>query len=356
MTLAALAAWQAWALAIAAAGVAAWLFFIKVRPPRLLVPSLLLWRRVLDDRREQTLWERIRKAVSLALTVAIALMLALAGLGPALRGNRADGSSGRLVIVLDSSWSMLARTRDGETRWDRAVAQARRLASGGAEVALATTADGLVEGPTTDRALVDAALDRLAPEGGDATSWPRLSAGGVVHFITDGTVPRPLAADVVLHSVFEPAANVAVTAFGVRPAITGPTAGDAYLEIANYAPTAQRVRVVLTRGTASLIDRQADMAPGETLRQVFPIDRGAEDVLRASVSARDNALEIDDEAFAWIEGAKPMSVVIVSEDPSWLMSLFESDAAVRPTVLSPAQIPRWSRGRRCPHLRPLGTH
>jgi hypothetical protein len=336
---AAIAAWQAWALAIGAAGLAAWLFLIKVRPPRLLVPSLLLWRRVLDDRREQTLWERIRKAVSLAITVLIAVMLALAGLGPSLRGNRTDQASGRVVVVLDSSWSMLARTRDGGTRWDRAVAQARRLASGNAEVALATTADGLVEGPTTDLALIDAALDRLAPAGGDATSWPRVGAGGVVHFITDGTVPRPLGADVVLHSVFEPAANVAVTAFGVRPSIAGPTAGDAYLEIANYAPAAQRVRIVLARGTASLLDRQVDMAPGEALRQVFPIERGAEDVLRARISARDNALDTDDEAFAWIEGAKPLAVAIVSEDPSWLRSLFESDASVRATVVSPTEYP-----------------
>ena len=32
----------------------------------MLVPSLLLWRRVLDEARELTLWERIRRAVSLA--------------------------------------------------------------------------------------------------------------------------------------------------------------------------------------------------------------------------------------------------------------------------------------------------
>ena len=50
-----------------------------MRPPRVLVPSLLLWRRVLDESRELTLWERIRRAVSLVVTaIAIALALALA--------------------------------------------------------------------------------------------------------------------------------------------------------------------------------------------------------------------------------------------------------------------------------------
>ena len=38
---------------------------------------------------------------------------------------------------------MLAKTRGGETRWDRALAEARRVAASSDQVALATTADGL---------------------------------------------------------------------------------------------------------------------------------------------------------------------------------------------------------------------
>ena len=65
MTFGAMAAWQAWLLLAGAAALAAALFLIKLRPPRLLIPSLLIWSRVLDDVRQQTLWERIRRAVSL---------------------------------------------------------------------------------------------------------------------------------------------------------------------------------------------------------------------------------------------------------------------------------------------------
>ena len=179
MTFGAMAAWQGWLLLVGAVALAAWLFLLKLRPPRVLVSSLLLWRRVLDESRELTLWERIRRAVSL---VAHRRDCAGAGVGghasvaaaTARRPPRADGS----LIVIDSSWSMLARTRGGETRWDRAIAEARRLAAASdVEVALATTADGLVEGPTTDRALIDTTLDRLSPAGADATSWPRFGEG-----------------------------------------------------------------------------------------------------------------------------------------------------------------------------------
>ena len=115
MTFGAMAAWQAWLLLGVAAAAAAGLFLIKLRPPRVLVPSLILWRRVLDESRELTLWERIRRAVSLALTVIIALALALAITRPGLSSGTA-ASTGRVLIVMDSSWSMQARTRTDSSR------------------------------------------------------------------------------------------------------------------------------------------------------------------------------------------------------------------------------------------------
>ncbi len=155
-----MAAWQAWLLLAGAAALAAALFRIKLRPPRLLIPSLVLWSRVLDDVRQQTLWERIRRAVSLIVTVIVALTLGLAVVRPGRAADGGNRSAGRLLVVLDASWSMDAKTRGGETRWERAIGEARRLftASSGAEMALATTADGLVEGPTTDLALIETAL------------------------------------------------------------------------------------------------------------------------------------------------------------------------------------------------------
>lgn len=337
MTFAAMAPWQGWLLLAAAVACAAWLFLLKLRPPRMLVSSLLLWRRVLDESRELTLWERIRRAVSLVLTIAIALALALAVTRPSRARGTAAVSRGRLLIVIDSSWSMLARTRGGETRWERAVAEARRLAaSSDVEVAVATTAEGLVEGPTTDRALIDTTLDRLSPAGGDATSWPQFADGDAVHFITDGTIARLLDAGVVVHSVFEPAANVAITAFDVRQSLSSGNAGDAYLEVANFAPSGQRVHVTLTRGTASVFDRSFDMASGEALRQIIPLARGPEPSLKAQVAAPANALGIDDDAFAWIDRARPRPVTIVGSRTAWLRPLLERDPDVVATFVDPS--------------------
>jgi hypothetical protein len=348
MTFGAMAAWQAWLLLAGAAALAVGLFLIKLRPPRLPVPSLLLWRRVLDESRELTLWERIRRAVSLVVTVLIALALALAVTRPRPVEGAADVASGRLLIVLDSSWSMQARTRSGETRWDRAVAEARRLvaAASGGQIALATTAEGLVEGPTTDGALIESGLDRLAPAGSDGTAaWPRLAEASAVHFITDGATARPLEPGVVVHSVFEPASNVAVTAFELRPSLAGGHAGDAYLEIANFSPSAQKVRVTLLRGNAGIFDRQLDVAASEALRQVVPLPRGGGAVVRARVDAPDNALAADDEAVMWVDRARPLSVTVVGEDTSWLRAALERDPDVRATFVAPAEFSAQTAGR-----------
>lgn len=339
MTFGALAVWQAWLLVAAAAGLAAWLFLLKLRPPRILVSSLLLWRRVLDESRETTLWERIRRAVSLIATIAIAVALALSVARPArTAGATAAAPRQRLLIVLDSSWSMRARTKGGETRWDRAVAEARRLAasSGGDEVALATTAEGLVEGPTPDPALIDAALDRLTPAGGEGSSWPTIAGAAAVHFITDGSLARQLEPGVIVHSVFEAAPNVAITAFDVRPALSGKSAADLYVEVANFADASQTVHLSLTRAASTVLDRRIEVAAGESIRQIVPLDAQGDRRLVGRVEADRDALAADNEALAWIDRAQPLAVTVVGDDTRWLSALFSQNSDVRATFIRPA--------------------
>ncbi len=345
MTFAGMATWQAWALLAGAGALAAGLFFIKLRPPRILVPSLSLWQRVLDASPDITRWERIRRAVSLLVTVAIAAMLAMAVARPSRAAGPGAGARGRMLVVIDSSWSMLAKTRGGETRWDRARAEARRLAASNDEVALATTADGLVEGPTDDTVLIESALARLTPSVSDASSssssWPVISGMDSVHFITDGAVARSLDRSVVVHSVFEPVANVAITAFDVRPSLgpdrrgPGSQIAEGYLEVANFAPAAQQVHIVLTRGNVTIGDSHIDMAAGEAYRQVIPLTRQGDPSLRAHVEASQNALGVDDDGFAWIGRAQRLSVVVVGERTEWLRRLLAPDADVRATFVTP---------------------
>jgi len=334
MSFGAMTAWQALLLIAAAAALAVWLFRLKVRPPKINVPSLLLWRKVFDKARELTWWERVRRAVSLAATVAVASFLALAVTRPGPKLNAA--SRGRMLIVLDSSWSMRAKTSSGETRWDRAVREAHRLAgsSGGEAVAVATTADGLVEGPTTDLALVETALDRLTASGGPESAWPQVAGTDSVHFLTDGAVERPIGNDVKVHSVYEAAPNVAITAFAARGATTGASTGEAYLEIANYSTSPQQVQVSLVRGSATLFDQPVSINAGEIVRQKIALAPAGGARLIAHVRADENALAVDDEAVAWLTGADPLTVTVVSDAPGPLVDLLKRDSSIRLAVVA----------------------
>jgi hypothetical protein len=318
-------------LAAGAIALAAYLFFRKLRPARVAVPSLLLWARVLADPREMTLWDRIRRAVSLVVTCAIAGALALA-IGDPRRTGATEGDGSRTLVVLDSSWSMLARASGG-TRWDRAVGEARRLAAAaGGEVAIATTSDGMVEGPTTDRALLDAALERLTP-GGAPGPWPELDRADGVHFITDGGTPHPSDQPVTVHSVYEPASNVAITAFDVRTRDDGRS--EVFLEVTNFGPR-RDTRIVVRRGEAELLDRTLAIDDGQSARHVIPIPSGGEPRLTAAVTASDDALAIDNEAFAWIAAADPIRVTVVGPQTAWLARLLAQSQNVQPRFVAPA--------------------
>jgi hypothetical protein len=346
-----MATWQGLLVIALAIAAAVWLFLLKLKPPQIVVPSLTLWRVVLDQGRDRSLWDRIRKAVSLVLAILITLAIALALLRPqagspagasVANANHPAGdarSNARVAIVLDSSWSMLASTSNGSTRWDRAVARARALASGagGEEVVLATTADGVVEGPTPDVSLIEAALDRIGPSGGNASGLSRdLYGAGTTYFITDGALARSLGDGVVVESVFEAADNVAITAFDVRAADTLDSGGQAFLSVANYATVPQTVRIAITRGNASVLDVQVPLGAGESQQRIVPLDRSGDARLRARVSAKANALVVDDEAVAWIPGVQPLRLTVVSNAPSVFGPLLADDPAIAPTFVSPA--------------------
>ena len=70
------------------------------------------------------------------------------------------------------------------------------------------------------------------------------------------TAPRrePVAAGVVVHTVFEAADNVGITALEVRPGLGPPNSSDAYLEIGQFRMLCTGVHL-LTRGTVRFFDR-----------------------------------------------------------------------------------------------------
>jgi hypothetical protein len=234
---------------------------------------------------------------------------------------------------------MQAKASPQATRWTLAIDRARALVggAGGRDIVVATTAEGVVAGPTRDVTELLRVLDRLTPGGGPDGGWPQVSAAAEVHLLTDGAVQRPIDPGVIVDSVFVPAANVAVTAFDVQPVPTSPAKSVAYVSVTNYASAAQMVHITLARGADVLVNRDVSIAGGETFRDALPVPSPGDPRFRVHVSAADNALEMDDDAVSWLWAAQRVRVGIVRNSPdSTLADLLGHDAGLQTVIVDPA--------------------
>jgi hypothetical protein len=101
-------------------------YFLKLRRPRQIVPSLVLWRQVLADQRVNSPFQRFKRNLLLLLQLLLLALLVLAAMQPVLR--RAAASAARLPILIDVSASMAARDAPGgNSRLDVAKARLREL-------------------------------------------------------------------------------------------------------------------------------------------------------------------------------------------------------------------------------------
>ena len=104
-------------------------YFLKLKRPRLTIPSLVLWHSVINDQRVNSPFQRFKKHLLLWLQLAILLSLIFAAMQPFLRGG--PGSADNLPILIDCSASMAATdTAGGPTRLERAKQRVEELIEG----------------------------------------------------------------------------------------------------------------------------------------------------------------------------------------------------------------------------------
>ncbi|HYU14506.1 MAG TPA: BatA and WFA domain-containing protein, partial [Candidatus Acidoferrum sp.] len=136
-----------WAAA-ALGGLVVLAYVLKMRRRRFEVPFSTLWQRVLREKEATSLWKRLRRILSLLLTLLVLGLLLLAATEPRL--GAADREARSVVILLDASASMKARDggedRSGgqRTRMQVAVKEVTDILNGmgGGDVAMVMRVDG----------------------------------------------------------------------------------------------------------------------------------------------------------------------------------------------------------------------
>ena len=316
------------------AGIIVVLYWVRPEPQPVVVPSNLIWRRVLDERRRREDFWRWLISLVIALLVGLAVIMAMAQPIPesGVRG-------GRVVVVMDTSPSMAAALSGGGTRWDQASEQVRRILTGSSETSeflLLDTAGDRGGRSFTGRREALEALEDLRPAHGREHRFPDVAdllepasgtaAAAAVIFVGDGVYVPEAPDGVERISVFEAAPNAGITAFDVRPLPSDPGRFEAFIEV---------VRHPAEEDDGGVVVLQVDGAGGASARRTLRVDAGTplgETVpltgfvagpVRAVIAiSGDDALPADDVAHAYIPARNRLRVLLVGgPNPFWEAAL-----------------------------------
>jgi len=328
-------------LALVAAAVVG-LYLLRPPPQRVRVGSTLIWQRVLAAQRG--LSQRWRWWLSLLLALVIALALALAVTRP--RSGEPVRDPKDIILVVDAGPTMNAMRSDGRTRFeharDWAIDEIRRNGAG-ARFFVTDTMRTVSTGTFVDAERAQAVLKGLAPAQGGAPRFPDLvllpksAAGREVVFVTDGVSALEGPTGTRMHSVFEVASNVGITAFSVRARATDPTRFEGFVELGNAASQPAKVTVKIAGAGRDPLTRIATVGPRGFGSVTFPVEGFTGGALQASLEAPGDVLGIDDGAFAFLPFNRVLQVALVTAGNRDLERALRLDPRLKLSVLTPAQ-------------------
>lgn len=252
-------------------------YLLKVRQTEREVSSTFLWEALRRDLAAHEPWQRLRWSVLLVLQLIILALLTLALVRPAVLASAPP--SRFAAIIIDTSASMKA-TDVAPRRFDRAIADARRLVDSlpdGTSAALieAGASARVIVPETTDRALLDQGLSGLRPTDETGTSIDAalaiakaLASGrpdATIHLYSDGAFPHPATWDSLtnlnlrFHQIGTAADNRAIVAMAMRPDPLGGTGQQLFARVENFAAQTAHDNVVLLVDGKSLETRPVNL-------------------------------------------------------------------------------------------------
>ena len=317
-------------------------YLLKLRRDEAVVPSTLLWQRLVADLEANAPWQKLRRSLLLLLQLLLVVLLALLAARPFL--ERPAGLARDLVLVVDTSASMQA-TDVLPSRLEEAKRLAsdalRDLPAGGkvSVIAAGRTARVVANG-TDDLARVRAAIASIEPTSaaGDLGDALRLasalaarSGDAEILVATDGALATPptgrLDAPVRVLSVGRDPGNQAIVALAVRASPSGLT-HSVFVSVANLdvEPATRRIEIhvdgVLREARDLLLDPQArsdvvvdDIDDADTPATVVEVRLMSSEP--GSTVAPD-ALAVDDRAWAVVPPTELKQILLVSEGDPYL--------------------------------------
>ncbi|HET9435532.1 MAG TPA: BatA and WFA domain-containing protein [Candidatus Limnocylindrales bacterium] len=315
------------------------MYLLKLRRDEAVVPSTLLWQRLVADVEANAPWQRLRRSLLLLLQILLVLILAALAARPFL--ERPAGLAQDLVLVVDTSASMAATdvAPDRLTAAKQLALDAlRELPAGGkVSVVAAGRTARVVVNATTDLGRVRAAIEGLTitPASGDlgdalnlADALASRSGDAEILVATDAALAKAptsrLDHDVTVLQVGRDRKNQAIVALAVRQGSSG-ISRSVFVSVANLdIETAQRRLQlygdgVLLEARDMLLDPQTrteaiiDDIPADVRVVEVRLDRGED-----GTAGGTDLLALDDRAWAVVPPDRLRRILLVSEGDPYL--------------------------------------
>jgi len=278
------------------------LYFLKLKRPRVDVPSLALWSSVVNDQRVNSPFQKFRRNLLLLLQIILLTLIILALMQPFLSGG--SETSEFIPVLIDTSASMSAKVsgRD-ETRLDIAKEQAAALieslrekgrlalfsfSSGGRRLTEFTNErsvlyKGLDQLETTDRA---SSLDEVLRM---AEAFSRTAEIKKVIVLTDGVLPDRVDFDLPfeldVRRVDQAGQNIGITEMSARR--SGTDTWDVFVRISGSNDQPVFGEVTLTQDGKTIGVENVAASTAESERLVFSVAGRKETLLHAKLTTNE---------------------------------------------------------------------
>ena len=325
-------------------------YLLKLRRTRLVVPSVLLWQRAMEEAEANAPFRRLRRSLLLLLQLLVLAALVFALAQPLV--SRRALASGNTVIIIDTTASMNSRDEDGSTRLERALQIAHEMIDGlGADDRAAIIESSsrvtLRTALTSDRATLRSTLDQVSQTdaAGNLSDAVRLAEQivktehqGSIVVIGDGggggdTGPglRPAGDTLVDQTPLKfirigtRSENVGIVALNAR-AIRNSGRQELFASLANFGERDRNLDAEL-RVNDKLIDARSISVPAKgRIALVFDSLPSAGGLGELRLAVQDD-LEADNSAFCFIPDSRRIRVGVASNN-SFLLGAVSVDQEV----------------------------
>ncbi len=309
------------------------LYFLKLRRPKLEVPSLVLWQSVVNDQRVNSPFQKFRRNLLLLLQIILLCLVILAIMQPFLKSEAAV--SEYVPILIDCSASMSSVDEvTGKSRLDLIREQVREQIenlTGNQQISLfsfAATGRRLTEFTNDRRALLKA-LEKVQPTDLPAqlddvlrmaAAYTRSFPIQKVTVLTDGNLPEranfelPFELDVRRVDIGGP--NIGITEMTARR--SGPTEWEIFLRVLGSTDDLRGAELEIWENGEKTHSETIEVSLEEAERMVIPVAADKARFVEARlVPSGFDSMKTDNSVWLSLPAARPLSVWIAPKLGTW---------------------------------------